>query len=125
MATRFLCPTCNKETLLLRETCDLPSTQRSDEMQIQTLACTACGFHACGIYEEAHRGAIDDDSVDHRCYPLDEMSFHELETLIHAANTEHAPGQKAAIDALVKLATEQGTHPNIMVEWEEPLVLKL
>jgi hypothetical protein len=47
---------------------ELPPDNRSDEIMLQIVKCDRCRFEALAVYEESRRGALDDESIDHRGY---------------------------------------------------------
>jgi len=66
----FLCPSCNKPSLEIVRSIELPPDDEWDEITVQTLVCSgaACGFSGIGIYEESRRGALDSECVRHTGY---------------------------------------------------------
>ena len=66
----LVCPDCDEPTLEVHETLELPPDSRSDEITLQIVECSACGFRAAASYEESRRGGLDEESVDHSGYRL-------------------------------------------------------
>jgi hypothetical protein len=74
----FICPACTGSTLAIREALELPPDSRSDEITLQVVRCSACGFAGLAVYEESRRGSFDSESVDHRGYRVSEADLHEI-----------------------------------------------
>jgi len=66
----FVCPDCDAAALTVRQSIELPADSRSDEITLQLVRCTACGFRGAAVYEESRRGALDDECWDHTGYRL-------------------------------------------------------
>ncbi len=49
---------------------ELPPDARSDEITLQWVTCSACGFRALAVYEESRRGALGAECWDHRGYQV-------------------------------------------------------
>ena len=64
----FLCPECSSRSLNIILSLELPPDSRSDEITLQTVECSQCGFSGIAVYEESRRGALDSESVDHYSY---------------------------------------------------------
>jgi hypothetical protein len=63
----FQCPECTRSrTLEITDLIELPRDSRSDEITLQIVRCSGCGFEGIAVYEESRRGGFDDESVDHR-----------------------------------------------------------
>ena len=78
----FVCPRCLGVTVTIEHSLELPSDSRSDEIEVQTLKCSKCGFAGLGIYEESRRGGFDSESVDHRGYYVDDSTLASIEKKI-------------------------------------------
>jgi len=74
----FLCPICSEKSLRITSKIELPPDSRSDEIALQIVECSRCGFAGIAIYEESRRGALDSDSFDHTGY---RVSVADLEAL--------------------------------------------
>src|SRR5512146_3227338 len=77
----FICPLCDTSgTLEITHSIHLPGHLLSwcDELALQVVACSSCGFRGAAVYEESRRGG--GDSYHHYCF--------------------HAPGE--ALDALAR-----------------------
>ncbi len=78
----FLCPECSTpNSLEIAFKLELPSDSRSDEIALQIVKCSHCGFAGIAIYEESRRGALDSESFDHTGYHI---SADDLKTLEEA-----------------------------------------
>jgi hypothetical protein len=64
----FQCPECSRSSLKVAQRIELPPDSRSDEITLQIVTCSQCDFAAIAVYEESRRGALFDESVDHRAY---------------------------------------------------------
>ena len=65
----FLCPQCSTpKGLQITSKIELPPDSRSDEIALQVVQCSQCGFAAIAVYEESRRGAFGSESIDHRGY---------------------------------------------------------
>ena len=79
----FQCPDCSSSGMLrITQSLELPSDSRSDEITLQVVKCSSCGFETIAVYEESRRGAIGDESVDHRGYYIGESDLRMLKKKI-------------------------------------------
>ena len=60
----------------------MPSDSRSDEIAIQIVKCSHCGFAGIAVYEESRRGALDSESFDHTGYHVNAGELKTLEDAI-------------------------------------------
>lgn len=68
----FTCPSCtNPAGLLVDVAMSLRADSRSDEILVQLLRCSLCGFDALAAYEESRRGPLGADHFSHTGYPID------------------------------------------------------
>jgi hypothetical protein len=79
----FICPRCRAVSLKITSSIELPPDSRSDEIAVQTLKCTKCGFAGLGVYEETRRGGLDSESVYHRGYYMNNSTIASLEKNIN------------------------------------------
>lgn len=78
----FLCPECStSRSLKITSKLELPSDRRSDEIALQIVKCSHCGFAGIAVYEESRRGSLDSESFDHTGY---HVSVEDLKTLKRA-----------------------------------------
>lgn len=81
----FICTDCSTAgTLKILRQIEIPPDSRSDEITLQIIKCSRCGFEGIAVYEESRRGAFGDESVDHYGYYLSEADVQELKKLIDA-----------------------------------------
>lgn len=79
----FVCPECREVgSLNITSAIDIEYDSRSDEISLQIVECSACGFRGVAVYEESRRGALDSESVDHYGYKMDEVEIESLLALI-------------------------------------------
>ena len=84
----FICPRCRGVSMKITSNIDLPPDSRSDEVSIQIIKCSKCGFAGLGIHEETRRGKLDSESVNHRGYYLDDSTLASLEKRISNAQSQ-------------------------------------
>ena len=80
----FICPECKRTSLSITDRLELPADSRSDEITLQIVACASCSFKGIAVYEESRRGALDDESVDHAGYAVNQGDLTRLRRLIRA-----------------------------------------
>ncbi len=78
----LVCPACQATALQVEQTLELPPDSRSDEITLQLVVCTVCGYRALASYEESRRGALSDEAVDHRGYRLPNDRLETIAALI-------------------------------------------
>ena len=76
----FNCPSCQGNSLKIDLRLELLPSD-SDETQVQTVECKACGFRGIAVYEESRRGSLKSESVRHGGY---EVSDADLELVVSA-----------------------------------------
>jgi hypothetical protein len=80
----FVCPNClTPQALNIDKSITLPPESRSDDILLQTVRCSQCGFRGAAVYEESRRGGMDSESWDHRGYHLSESDLKWLSALIN------------------------------------------
>ena len=57
--SNFVCPRCAAASLVIHGVMELGPDDDSDERSLQQIACAACSFTGCALYEESRRGAGD------------------------------------------------------------------
>jgi hypothetical protein len=57
---------------------ELPPTEIDDEVALQTLKCTDCGFRGIAVYRESRRGRLDSQSWHHEGYPITDAALEKL-----------------------------------------------
>ena len=78
----FVCPRCLGGSMKITSSIELPPDSRSDEITVQILKCSKCGFSGLGVYEETRRGRLNSESVHHRGYYLDDSTLISIEKMI-------------------------------------------
>jgi len=78
----FACPRCRGGSMRITSSIELPPDSRSDEITVQILKCSKCGFAGLGIYEETRRGRLDSESIHHRGYYVDDSTLASIERMI-------------------------------------------
>jgi len=65
----FACPECSqRKSLRIALKIELPPDSRSDEIALQVVECSQCGFGGVAVYEESRRGALGSESFHHIGY---------------------------------------------------------
>jgi hypothetical protein len=87
----FQCPSClSSRSLGITSKIELPPDARWDEISLQVLRCSRCGFWSLAVYEESRRGALDSEIVHHMGYQVhdeDRVSImHIIKKCPHPSN---------------------------------------
>lgn len=91
----FRCPMCQTpDSLLISRSLDLPPDSRSDEIALQIVCCSQCGFEGLAVYEESRRGVLDSESWDHTGYRAAAKDLADLRKGIAACPLPKDPGCK-------------------------------
>ena len=89
----FVCPDClTPGTLEITLSMQLPSDSRSDDISLQVVECSHCGFQGVAVYEESRRGALDSESWDHSGY---RVAKEDLKALIETMRQCPRPSNDA------------------------------
>ena len=91
------CPDCTLYTLQTAISIELPPDSRSDEIALQVVRCSQCGFSGLAVYEESRRGALDDESVDHRAYRVSAEAVAAVEKAIMASDLGLTPSTAGTV----------------------------
>ena len=68
----FRCPDCDTPgSLKITHRLELPPDANWDEIALQIVRCSRCGFMGLAVYEESRRGALDSEIVHHSGYSID------------------------------------------------------
>ena len=79
----FICPECStSKSLKIGLKIELPPDSRSDEITLQVVKCTKCGFEGIAVYEESRRGAMGSESFDHSGYRVNVDDLKDLKVMI-------------------------------------------
>jgi hypothetical protein len=80
----FQCPECSTSgSLRITSRLELPPDSRSDEITLQIVKCSRCGFAGIAVYQESRRGALDSESVDHTGFRVHTGDWKALERAIN------------------------------------------
>jgi hypothetical protein len=85
----FRCPECLSASLETTRSIELPPDSRSDEITLQVMACSSCGFRALAVYEESRRGALDSEAWDFNAY---RVGLEVVESVAASIEACPAPG---------------------------------
>ena len=89
----FRCPRCGGSgSLGIALSVELPPDSRSDEISLQLVACSACGFAGLAVYEESRRGSLGDDSFHHTGYRMAQEELASLAELLRSCPHPQDPG---------------------------------
>ena len=81
----FVCPECSRHgSLKITLSIELPPDSRSDEITLQTVECSDCGFAGIAVYEESRRGALGSESFHHTGYHLSKSELRDLRQAIRS-----------------------------------------
>ena len=81
----FLCPECScRGSLRVVLRIELPPDSRSDEIALQTVECSNCGFAGIAVYEESRRGSLDEETFHHTGYHLPRSDLQDLRRAIRS-----------------------------------------
>jgi predicted RNA-binding Zn-ribbon protein involved in translation (DUF1610 family) len=64
----FICPECDNPAMIIEHSMEMPPDAQWDDLFLQTLHCSACGFEGIAILCESRRGRLDDETSDHTGY---------------------------------------------------------
>ena len=64
----FVCPKCQAAALAIGDCIDFEPDSRSDDITLQLVGCSRCGFEAVALYEESRRGSLDSEASCHTGY---------------------------------------------------------
>ena len=104
----FLCPRCHGGSIKITSSIELPPDSRSDEISVQILRCSKCGFAGLGIYEETRRGRLDSESVNHRGYFVDDSALDSIEKMIRQCPKPKKSGCRCRIHSSLGRVNEFG-----------------
>ena len=87
----FQCHACHQQRLSIVLSIELTPDSRSDEITLQLIACSVCGWEGMAIYEESRRGALDSATFSHVGYQLPRGEVELLRALILACPSRRNP----------------------------------
>ena len=105
---QIICPRCLALSMKITSSIELPPDSRSDEITVQTLKCSKCGFAGLGVYEESRRGRLDSESIDHRGYYMDDSSLASIERMIRQCPEPNQSGCQCRIHRFLSCVNEFG-----------------
>jgi len=83
----FTCPDCSRAgSLRITLRIELPPDSRSDEIALQVVECSDCGFAGIAVYEESRRGPLDTETWDHTGYHLPKTELRDLRKTIRSCH---------------------------------------
>ncbi len=85
----FECIGCGQETLSIIASIELPPDNRSDEISLQLVKCSLCGFEGAAVYEESRRGNLMEDCWDHYGYQIGPQDFQRCLAWIQTCPSPH------------------------------------
>lgn len=74
----FKCPKCLGASMKITSSIELPPDSRSDEITVQTIKCTKCGFTGLEIYEETRRGSLNEDCIHNYGIYIDNLTYESM-----------------------------------------------
>lgn len=84
-----VCKTTN--AIKIVQTLVLPPDSRSDDIILQVVKCTQCGFKGLAVYEESRRGALDSESWSHTAYRVAGQDLKTVAAAIRACPSPRDP----------------------------------
>ena len=80
----FRCPQCKTLTSLdITSSIELPPDSRSDEITLQVVECTDCGFSSLAVYEEPRHAILETDDWKHIGYWVSKDAVESVKAAIH------------------------------------------
>ncbi|MFO7947350.1 MAG: hypothetical protein R6V19_11100 [Armatimonadota bacterium] len=114
------CPKCKGLWLQVEKSMELGSDERSDEVALQIVHCSVCGFKAVAIYEESRRGTLDDESVHHTAYPADDEALGQVMDIITSCrNPQDASCRCRGHQQARQMLSERSARAG--VDWQDPI----
>ena len=81
----FRCPQCKTLTSLdITSRIELPPDSRSEEITLQVVECTACGFGGLAVYEEPRHGFLEADDWAHIGYWVSKDAVESVKSAIRS-----------------------------------------
>ncbi|MFZ2190519.1 MAG: hypothetical protein WA057_00390 [Candidatus Magasanikiibacteriota bacterium] len=76
----FLCPECRQKQLAIGLSYDIEPDEYNDEARLQTIICKNCNFQGIALYQESHRGNLDETNFTHTGYTVPKELFKQTKT---------------------------------------------
>lgn len=67
----LICPECERPYLKVTKSVDIAPDDKWDEIAVQTIKCSSCGFEGIAVYRESRRGPMGQELVHHIGYKAD------------------------------------------------------
>lgn len=80
----FECPGCKTGSLEITRSLEVPPGPDDDEMSVQLLHCSGCGFDGLAVYREDRRGGLDSESWTHDGYQINDSALQLLRKAIES-----------------------------------------
>ena len=74
----------------------LPPDNRSDDIILQVVSCSQCGFSGLAVYQESRRGAMDSESWEHIAYQVPVSDVKAISSAIRSCPAPKNPGCQCA-----------------------------
>jgi hypothetical protein len=86
------CGECGaRNTIEIVQSLELPPDSRSDDIILQVVKCTKCGFKGLAVYEESRRGALDSESWSHTAYRVSNQDLKAISAAIRSCPSPRNP----------------------------------
>jgi Zn ribbon nucleic-acid-binding protein len=90
MIVAFQCPQClTRDSLSITLAMQFPPDNRSDDITLQVVRCSNCGFQGLAVYEESRRGAWEHESWDHTGYQVGPEVLENLAEVLKSCQTPY------------------------------------
>ncbi len=88
----FICPLCfSSGSLNIQKSMQLAPDNRSDDIMLQLVKCSQCGFSGAAVYEESRWGALQTESWEHTGYELEPGDLEWIGTTIDSCPSPSDP----------------------------------
>ena len=104
--TQFVCPMCERTTLVVTQRLVLPSDCQADEITLQGVVCDYCGFETLAVYQ-ARRGGSG-DSVSHRGYYISPNDYRNTRDMMRYCPKPTSPDCRCSAHRTLSRQDEQG-----------------
>ena len=79
MKVPFRCPDCSTSgSLTITHRLELPPDASWDEIALQIVRCSRCGFSGLAVYQESRRGALDSEIIHHSGFYIDDAELKSI-----------------------------------------------
>ena len=88
----FVCPRCTVPKLNITLGIELPPDKRADEITLQLLECSVCGWTGLGVYREYKRGMqVGNERFEHIGYHLPDGEYRMVRRLLSRCPSRRNP----------------------------------